>query len=51
MPHNRNDYDGDNDNRPALAGLTTTLGFSKNRFSNRKLKKLSFSAQAVTPVG
>jgi hypothetical protein len=23
IPHNRNDYDGDNDNRPASTGLTT----------------------------
>jgi hypothetical protein len=51
VPNNRNDYDHDNDNRPASAGLTTTSGISKNRFSNRKLKRLSFSAQAVTPVG
>jgi hypothetical protein len=49
--HTRNDYDHDNDNRPASAGLTTTSGISKNRFSNRQLKRLNFSAQAVTPVG
>jgi hypothetical protein len=51
VPHNRNDYDCDSDNRPASAGLTTTSGISENRFSNRKLKRLSFSTQAATPVG
>jgi hypothetical protein len=32
VPHNRNDDDHDNDNRPASAGLTTTSGISENRF-------------------
>jgi hypothetical protein len=51
VPHNRNDCDGDNDNRPVLAGLTTTSGISKNRFPNRQLQRVSFSSQAATPVG
>jgi hypothetical protein len=49
--HNRNDYDHDNDNRPASAGLTTTSGISKNRFSNRQLRRLNFSSQTSTFVG
>jgi hypothetical protein len=48
IPHNRNDHN--NDNHPASAGLTTTSGISKNRFSNRQIRKLSFPAQASPPV-
>jgi hypothetical protein len=32
VPHNRNDYDHDNDNRPASAGRTTTSAISEIDF-------------------